>query len=588
MAWKLIPIPPLKPWRKTNAYPSGVSTVPLNQEFSVGRKSCLQLPNGEAFVNIVTTSCKLPIRHGHYRYLRKAAQLPILLMCTLLTKSAVRILGSGRNLNFDPIRQATVRIEVASQDACIYRPNMSSASTDLISVHSRGTRTLSCIFAVAVLLAGCASIPQSSVPTKESALAPEDLDPVTKVFPVTPAMSIVWQAAQVEPATATEPRATKEPVINLWGRIRSGFGIPNIENVLVRDSVKWYASRPEYLKRMTARSQKYLYYVVEELERRKMPTELALLPFVESAFNPSAVSSAKAAGMWQFIPSTGKDFDLKQNAFRDDRRDVLASTRAALDYLQKLHRMFGDWHLALAAYNWGEGSVSRSIARNQRAGLPTGYTDINMPMETRSYVPKLLAVKSIVANPEAFGVQLLEIDNHPYFQSVTISRDMDLAVAARLAGISLDEFKALNPSANHPVILAAGMSKVLLPWNNAALFQRQLAAHHGLQLANWTAWVVPTTMRPAAAAKKVGMTEADLRRTNSIPLGKSVKAGSTLIVKRKSTVRADVPGSVADTAQLILVKTPQPVVRRNVKHATKSSTRKPSTPIPKRGYLTRV
>src|SRR5678816_1169532 len=163
----------------------------------------------------------------------------------------------------------------------------------------------------------------------------------------------------------------------------------------IRDSV----SRPDYVQRMVERGGRYMFHIVEELERREMPTELALLPFIESAYNPEAVSSAKASGMWQFIPSTGRDFLLRQNVFRDDRRDVLASTRAALDYLQKLHGMFGDWQLALAAYNWGQGSVQRAIARNQKAGLPTDYINLKMPSETQLYVPKLQAVKNIVARP---------------------------------------------------------------------------------------------------------------------------------------------------------------------------------------------
>ncbi|OZA93672.1 MAG: lytic transglycosylase, partial [Polaromonas sp. 39-63-203] len=185
--------------------------------------------------------------------------------------------------------------------------------------------------------------------------------------------------------------AAAEPPKELWDRIRRGFAMPDLQGELVTEREQWYASRPEYMQRMTGRSSKYLFHIVEELERRQMPTELALLPFIESAFNPQAVSSAKAAGMWQFMPATGKDFDLKQNIFRDDRRDVLASTRAALDYLQRLHRMFGDWHLALAAYNWGEGSVGRAIAKNQKLGLGTSYSELSMPAETRLYVPKLQA-----------------------------------------------------------------------------------------------------------------------------------------------------------------------------------------------------
>ena len=253
------------------------------------------------------------------------------------------------------------------------------------------------------------------------------------------------------------------PPPDLWERIRRGYAMPDLQSDLVRDREQWYASRPESMGRMTERASKYMFHIVEELERRNMPTELALLPFIESAFNPQAVSSAKAAGMWQFMPATGKSYELKQNAFRDDRRDVLASTRAALDYLQKLYGMFGDWHLALAAYNWGEGSVGRAIAKNQRANLGTGYLDLVMPAETRMYVPKLQAIKNLVSAPQNFGATLPVIENHPYFQSVTLTRDIDVALTARLAEVKLEDFKALNPSLSRPVILAAGTPQILLP-----------------------------------------------------------------------------------------------------------------------------
>ena len=298
-----------------------------------------------------------------------------------------------------------------------------------------------------------------------------------------------------------------------------------------------------------------------------MPTELALLPFIESAFNPQAVSSAKAAGMWQFMPATGRDFALKQNVFRDDRRDVLASTRAALDYLQRLHGMFGDWHLALAAYNWGEGSVGRAIAKNQRAGLPTGYLDLNMPAETRLYVPKLQAVKNIVANPQAFGAELPLIENHPYFQQVLITRDIDVALAASLADVKLEDFKALNPSAHRPVILAAGTPQILLPWNNATVFQRNFEAYTQGQYASWTAWTVPATMNPAEAAKRVGMSEGDLRSVNNIPPRMLIKMGSTLLVPRTAKMTADVNVFTADTAQVSLA--PEIITRRTTVKARK-------------------
>ena len=355
---------------------------------------------------------------------------------------------------------------------------------------------------------------------------------------------------------------------DLWDRIRRGFAMPNLQHELVQDREQWYATRPEYMQRMTERSRKYLFHIVEELERRGMPTELALLPYIESAFNPQAVSTAKAAGMWQFMPATGNYFDLKQNAFRDDRRDVLASTRAALDYLQKLYGMFGDWHLALAAYNWGEGSVGRAIARNQKAGLGTSYTDLTLPGETRMYVPKLQAVKNIVARPDAYGTELPLIENHPYFQTVDISHDIDVALAARLAGVREEDFKALNPSLHRPVILAAGTPQILLPWDHAKGVERNFEAYNQGQYASWTVWTLPSTMSTAEAARRVAMAESDLRTINSIPPRMLIKAGSALIVPRSTTSRADVAESVADNGQISL--TPEQVTRRTTVRARKN------------------
>lgn len=357
---------------------------------------------------------------------------------------------------------------------------------------------------------------------------------------------------------------------DLWARIRQGFGLPELDSPLVADHEAWYASRPEYVQRMTERASRYLFHVVEEIQRRKMPTELALLPFIESAFNPQAMSSARASGMWQFMPGTGKDFELKQNLFRDDRRDVLASTKAALDYLQRLYNQFGDWHLALAAYNWGEGNVQRAINKNIKAGLPTDYLSLNLPPETRNYVPKLHAVRNIIARPEAFGLTLTPIENHPYFVSVPIERDMDSALAARLAGLPSDEFNALNPSLNKPVILAAGTPQVLLPYDNASLFAHNLKDYKG-PLATWTAWVAPRTMRPADVAKQVGMTEASLRQVNHIPPKMLIKAGSALLVPRSVHRTTDVSEAVADNAMMALAPDVPPLKRLVLKAGQRES-----------------
>lgn len=367
---------------------------------------------------------------------------------------------------------------------------------------------------------------------------------------------------QADPASAPVPVDPLRPEVHLdlndraaqtdlWARLRAGFSMPELDNDAVHKSEQWYADRPDYVQRMTERGARYLFYIVEELDRRGMPSELALLPFIESAYNPQAMSSARASGMWQFVPATGRDYSLKQNIFRDDRRDVLASTRAALDYFQRLYGMFGDWQLSLAAYNWGEGSVQRAIARNQKAGLPTDYASLKMPNETQNYVPKLQAVKNIIMHPELFGLTLPPLRNHPYFLSVPIERDMDVAVAVKLAGMPLDEFQYLNPQMNKPVILAAGTPQVLLPYDNANQFVRQLPLHRG-PLASWTAWVVPKTVRPAQAAQEVGMSEADLRAVNRIPPRMLVKAGSTLLVPRSDRRVADVSSDIADNATMAL------------------------------------
>ena len=415
---------------------------------------------------------------------------------------------------------------------------------------------------MALWMSGCATV------------APAPGTETPQVAPSPAASTPAVAPASLRPLSKAQPH--QSPIAHLdlprdlWERIRRGFAMPDLQTELVDDRVQWYASRPDYLTRMTERSSKYLYHIVEELERREMPTELALLPFIESAFNPQAVSSAKATGMWQFMPRTGKDFDLKQNVFRDDRRDVLASTRAALDYLQKLHGMFGDWHLALAAYNWGEGNVGKAIARNQRNGLGSAYTDLSMPMETRFYVPKLQAIKNLVARPGDYKVTLPLIHNHPYFQSVPLPRDMDVSVAARLADISLEDFKSLNPSANRPVLLAAGTPQILLPWDNAETFQQNYEAFAGGQLATWTAWVAPSTLKVADAARRAGLSEDELRRVNNIPPRMLIKSGSVLLVPRSARMDEDVDPSVADNGQLDL--TPEVVQRRIVVKAGKKDT----------------
>ena len=418
------------------------------------------------------------------------------------------------------------------------------------------------LFLLSVLLAaGCASVPEAGPESGAQAQPAAVHQPAPSAQP----------PAQVEAApTAVEPPLEDSSYLpplqsprgrfdpsqdaersNLWDRIRSRWAIADLDGDRVPRWEQFYARQPDYVQRMVARGGRYLFHIVEEVERRNLPAELALLPFIESAFNPQAQSSAKASGMWQFMPATGKDFELRQNVFRDDRRDVLASTRAALDYLQRLHGLFGDWHLALAAYNWGQGNVTRAISHNKRAGLPTDYASLRMPDETRDYVPKLLAVKRIVIAPERLGLVLPALENHPYFLSVTIERDIDVALAARLAGMPLEDFQSLNPQMNKPVILAAGTPQVLLPYDHANRFLRELPRVRG-PLASWTAWVAPRTLKPGDAARLVGMPEAQLREVNRIPERMLVKVGSTLLVPRGAHATANVAEHLADHAALSL------------------------------------
>ncbi|WP_310389077.1 transglycosylase SLT domain-containing protein [Roseateles sp.] len=433
---------------------------------------------------------------------------------------------------------------------------------------------------IAGLLGACASTaPQQDLtPNSERNALPRSWSPAPhpadqptatlSAAPIEAAHPVLEDSLQ--PGVAIDLNEAKAAA-DLWVRLRKGFDMPELDNDGVRRAEIWYSTRPDYVQRMAERGGRYLFHIIEEVEKRGMPTELALLPFIESAFNPQAMSTAKASGMWQFVPATGRDFALKQNIFRDDRRAVLASTRAALDYLERLHKMFGgDWQLALAAYNWGQGNVQKAINRNLKAGLPTDYDNLKMPDETRYYLPKLQAVKNIVLAPQKFGLSLPAMSNHPYFLSVTLDRDIDVDLAARLAGMKVDEFKQFNPQMNKPVMLAAGSNQMLLPYDNARTFTESLAAHRG-PLASWTAWTVSQTMSPAAAARQVGMSEAQLREINKIPPRMLVKKGSTLLVPRAAHRIEDVSEHMAEHGAIDLAPD-APALRRVSYKAGKADT----------------
>ncbi|MBK8323875.1 MAG: transglycosylase SLT domain-containing protein [Betaproteobacteria bacterium] len=308
------------------------------------------------------------------------------------------------------------------------------------------------------------------------------------------------------------------PDPDLWHRIRKGFLLEPLESPMVLEHEAWYSSRPDYIKRFVDRGSRYLHHIVEEVEKRGMPTEIALLPVIESAFNPHAYSRAKASGLWQFIPSTGKNYGLQQDWWQDNRRDIVAATHAALNYLQRLYDMFGSWELALAAYNCGEGCVGRAIAANQKRGLPTDFLNLRLPPETMNYVPKLVAVKNIVLGPALYGIELESIPDQPYFTTVAAPEKIDVKLAARLAGMPEDEFVALNPSHNKPVAVAH-TGTLVLPLDKADTFRANLESWDK-PLVSWT--TVPGKKGEAVdgIAKRYGLSAATLRQVNNLQVNK--------------------------------------------------------------------
>ena len=331
------------------------------------------------------------------------------------------------------------------------------------------------------------------------------------------------------------------PPDDLWQRMRNGFSMPDLDSPLVADRQAWYLNRPDLLKRIFERSRRYLHHIVGELEKRGMPTELALLPVVESSFNPMAYSSARALGMWQFIPATGKTYKLQQNAWFDQRRDIVASTGAALDYLQTIYEMHGDWHLALASYNWGENAVGRAVAKNKAKGLPSDYSSLKMPVETSYYVPKLQAIKNIIAQPQLFGISLDPIPNRPYFGIVERSGNMDIALAARLAEIPVEEFIALNPAYSRPVMPSAANSPMVLPAGKVQTFLANLQDHEAQDkpLSAWLTHNLKKGEKLESVASRYGISALRLKQLNGINARTKLTPGFALLVPGKEAFGHD-------------------------------------------------
>ena len=318
---------------------------------------------------------------------------------------------------------------------------------------------------------------------------------------------------------------------DLMERLRDGFGMPDLNNELVQKYQNYYMQHPAAMRRLLDNGRRYAYYVLEELERRGMPSELALLPMVESSYNPKALSPARAAGLWQFIPSTGRSYGLSQSWWEDNRRDVVSSTGAALDYLSYLYSLMGDWHLALASYNWGEGSVGRAVAKNQAQGMATGYDDLRMPAETKNYVPRLQAIKNILRDPQLVAqMNLPVLPNRPYFESVALyGKHIDLDTVAKLANISVDEVKALNPEHSRPVMK---VETINLPKDRVSQFKSNLNAHQESEkpLSRWGSYTVQPGEKAERIAGKFNMSLSQLQEANGVSMKSLSKPGQPLLV----------------------------------------------------------
>ena len=333
---------------------------------------------------------------------------------------------------------------------------------------------------------------------------------------------------------------------SVWAHLRGDFRMSEVNPELVRRHESKFVSSSAYFKRTIERSRPYMYHISNEVAKRNMPAEIALLPFIESAYVTKAKSHVGASGLWQFMPATGRHYGLEQTPLYDGRHDIYAATDAALNYLQYLHGLFGDWSLALAAYNWGEGNVGRAVNRARAQGLEPVYENLRMPNETRNYVPKLLAVRNIVNNPEYFGMSFADLENKPFFKAVDIDQPIDLSAAVRLADISQAEFDALNPAFKSPVYIPKSGRKLLLPATAIATFERNYKKADRASLLSWDVYTPYADTTLSSIAAETGMSTAELKRLNGLSK-ESVAAGRSLLIakNRFSGSPAAVPANFA-------------------------------------------
>ncbi|WP_105104402.1 LysM peptidoglycan-binding domain-containing protein [Microbulbifer pacificus] len=340
------------------------------------------------------------------------------------------------------------------------------------------------------------------------------------------------------------------PPRDIWQRLRQGFTLNrDLQRPKVREYVNYFSTNQGYMARVTERSRRYIFHVAEQLEQSNIPMEFALLPIVESAYDPFAYSHAQASGMWQFIPATGRSFGLHQNWWYDGRRDIVESTRAASEYFNYLAAKFdGDWLLVLAAYNAGEGTVRRAIERNQSSGKGTSFWDLKLPRETRSYVPQLLALAEIVAYPERYQVPLHDVGNKPYYTAVNVGSQIDLAQAAELADVEIEELYLLNPGYNRWATDPEGDHRLLIPTDKSARFLDALDKLPTDQRVTWQRYKVSRGDTLSVIARRYETTVAAIQQTNKLR-NSGIRAGQTLLIPSASGPNAQYAYSIDQRVQ---------------------------------------
>jgi membrane-bound lytic murein transglycosylase D len=390
------------------------------------------------------------------------------------------------------------------------------------------------VAALMLLVASCSSTPDKAAETTAS---PTIQSAKLKKHGHTP-----WQDSYDDELETTPNTLPKTPssarkaqahvdLNDVWNRIRTGFVISDYETLEPESErqLRWFIEHPDYVGRVVERARPYLYHIVEEVQKRDMPMEIALLPVVESGFKPHAYSKSHASGLWQFIPGTGTVYGLEQNWWYDGRRDVIQSTRAALDYLQKLHNDFGDWQLALAAYNCGEGTVGRAVKRNQELGLATDFWSLDLPSETSAYVPKLMAVSHMVKFPERYDISLSPIDNSPYIGVVNVGSQIDLALAADMAGLSENEMHILNPAFNRWATAPDGPHDLVLPISQIGMFKAALAKMPANKRVKWARHSIQRGESLSGIANRYNTTVSVIKRANQLS-SNQIRAGSHLLI----------------------------------------------------------